>query len=153
MARYILDTGILIGYLRGAQFAAYVEQHYSPFNSPNIAATSVVTVGELHSLAMQLNWGEEKRKSLAELLLRIPSVSINRSDIIERYAEIDAFSLGKHPTKILATSSRSVGKNDLWIAATASVIDALLLTTDADFDHLNGVFLPVVYIDQSLKPI
>ena len=32
-------------------------------------------------------------------------------------------------------------KNDLWIAATASVLNAKLLTTDADFDHLKGVYL------------
>lgn len=29
-----------------------------------------------------------------------------------------------------------MGKNDLWIAATAYVTGATLLTTDADFDHL-----------------
>jgi tRNA(fMet)-specific endonuclease VapC len=34
-----------------------------------------------------------------------------------------------------------MGKNDLWIAATASVLGAKLLITDADFEHLAGVFL------------
>lgn len=34
-----------------------------------------------------------------------------------------------------------MGKNDLWIAATASVLKTKLLTTDMDFDHLDGVFL------------
>jgi predicted nucleic acid-binding protein len=36
-----------------------------------------------------------------------------------------------------------MGKNDLWIAATAYILDATLLTADGDFDHLNGSFLDV----------
>ena len=36
-----------------------------------------------------------------------------------------------------------MGKNDLWIAATASILGAQLITTDADFDHLGGTFLKV----------
>jgi len=43
-----------------------------------------------------------------------------------------------------------MGDNDIWIAATASVLKATLLTTDRDFDHLDGVFLRVFYIDQKL---
>lgn len=40
-----------------------------------------------------------------------------------------------------------MGKNDLWIAATASAFGITLVTTDKDFDHLNGVFLEVKYIN------
>jgi predicted nucleic acid-binding protein len=40
-----------------------------------------------------------------------------------------------------------MGKNDLWIAATASVLDATLLTTDNDFDHLQNEFLQVAKVD------
>jgi tRNA(fMet)-specific endonuclease VapC len=43
-----------------------------------------------------------------------------------------------------------MGKNDLWIAATASVLKAILLTTDHDFDHLDKVLVEVVYIDPKL---
>jgi tRNA(fMet)-specific endonuclease VapC len=47
-------------------------------------------------------------------------------------------------------TARNMGKNDLWIAATGSVINATLLTIDDDFNHLNKVFLEVVRIDQTL---
>lgn len=40
-----------------------------------------------------------------------------------------------------------MGKNDVWIAATASVLDATLITIDTDFDHLDGEFLDPVYVD------
>jgi len=31
-----------------------------------------------------------------------------------------------------------MGKNDIWIASTASVPDVDLLTSDKDFEHLDG---------------
>jgi predicted nucleic acid-binding protein len=37
-----------------------------------------------------------------------------------------------------------MGKNDLWIAATASVLDIPLMTTDNDFTHLDAVFLKLI---------
>jgi len=95
--------------------------------------------------------GAEKLQALDELLRKLPLVDINDERIIREYANIDAYSLGKkaaHPLPAGQTA-RVMGKNDLWIAATASVLSATLLTTDHDFDHLNGVFLDAVYIDQS----
>ena len=39
-----------------------------------------------------------------------------------------------------------MGKNDLWIAATAYCLDATLLTEDGDFNSLQGSFLTVARI-------
>ena len=36
-----------------------------------------------------------------------------------------------------------MGKNDLWIASTAALLGLTLVSTDADFDHLNGVFFDI----------
>ena len=41
-----------------------------------------------------------------------------------------------------------MGKNDLWIAATAAVEGATLLTADNDFDLLSGTFLTVEKISR-----
>lgn len=46
-------------------------------------------------------------------------------------------------------TARNMGKNDLWIAATASVTHATLLTTDQDFRHLHKKYLQVAEIDQN----
>ena len=54
---------------------------------------------------------------------------------------------GKHPKIELEGSHRIMGKNDLWIAATAMATGAELITTDKDFSHLDGHFLKVHYID------
>ena len=39
-------------------------------------------------------------------------------------------------------------QNDIWIATTAHVSDAVLLSTDKDFEHLNDVWLKFIYVDQ-----
>jgi predicted nucleic acid-binding protein len=40
-----------------------------------------------------------------------------------------------------------LGDNDVWIAATASLADAVFLTTDRDFDPLHGIFLTREWVD------
>jgi tRNA(fMet)-specific endonuclease VapC len=102
----------------------HVIERYAPFSSENFACISVVTLGELKSFAIQRTWG-----------------TVNQTPIIECYSEIDAFSQNLLPDRPLGKTPRNMGKNDIWIAATASVADAVLLTTDHDFDHLNKVFL------------
>lgn len=152
MAFYLLDTGILLGYIRGAAFAEYIEAKYGVSQPPNIACVSAVTVGEIRSLALQLGWGNNKMQKLKEILKKVPSVEIGQQAILEKYAEIDAYSQGKHPSLKLPSgvTSRNMGKNDVWIAATGSVLKATLITTDHDFDHLHDVFLNVIWIDQKM---
>jgi tRNA(fMet)-specific endonuclease VapC len=147
MATFILDTGILVGYARGAPFAAYVDRTFGPSTPPNSALISIVTEAEIRSFATKNKWGERKTQVLDKLLLSTPTVSIEHPAILTRFAEIDAYNEGKHPTKELPGSAHKMGDNDIWIAATASVINARLLTTDHDFDHLHGVFLDVIYVD------
>jgi len=142
MTTYILDTNILLGYLRGAGFAAFVEKKYAPFRQPNIVVISDVSVGEIYSLAIQFNWGEEKKEKLKDLLNKLPTVGISHQSIISKYAEIHAYNI---------KNGKALGNNDTWIAATGSVLNGTLLTTDKDFIHLDGKFLKVELIDQSLK--
>ena len=84
-----------------------------------------------------------------KLLNSIPAVDINNSSIINRFAEIDAYRFGKHPDKPLpqGESAKCIGDNDLWIASTASILKATLLTTDKDFMIFDKQFLDVVYLD------
>lgn len=152
MEKFVLDTGIILGYARGAGFAQYVERKFGLFSPPNIPLISVVSKGEIYSLAVQFGWGAKKLESLEELLRKLPLVDINDERIIREYAAIDAYSLGRKAARPLPAgqTGRKMGKNDLWIAATASVLKAKLLTTDNNFDHLDGVFVDVAFINQAL---
>lgn len=138
---YLLDTNIVLHLIRKSSLAQRISKDFLIFDQPRRPIISVVTEGELHSIAIQNGWGQAKRTELQRYLDEFLIADIRIQSIIRRYAEIDAFSQGKLPGKPPAFTARNMGKNDLWIAATASVLGVNLLTTDGDFDHLNGVFL------------
>ncbi|MCC6550802.1 MAG: hypothetical protein IT279_12100 [Ignavibacteriaceae bacterium] len=62
------------------------------------------------------------------------------------YDYMDSYRLGKSPAlagQMLGTTSRNMKKNDLWIAATTFALDAVLVTFDKDFEHLNKIYFEV----------
>ncbi|GAB4014529.1 PIN domain-containing protein [Spirosoma migulaei] len=146
---YLLDTNILLSYLNRSTLSTYINKQYQPLSSENKVCISVVTVGELKSISIQSNWGERRKKELVELLDIFTVVDINIAPLLELYAEIDAYSQNKLKHHPLNISARNMGKNDLWIAATAPYMEATLITTDKDFDHLHGQYLEVVWLDPS----
>lgn len=152
MKLFLLDTNILVGYIRAAGYAAYVEKKYNLFDPDNVSVISVVTVAEIKSLAFKFGWGIKKIEIMNDLIKKIPAVKIDSEQILNSFAEIDSFSQGKHPKISLPVgiSSRNMQDNDIWIAATASILKATLLSTDKDFEHLNSQFIDYVYVDQSL---
>ncbi len=79
-------------------------------------------------------------------------IKANSIPIINNYGIIDAYSQGKLKEKPLpkGMSVRNMGKNDLWIAASAMASKATLLTTDKDFEHLHNQFIEVKVIDIAL---
>lgn len=140
--RYVLDTNILLHYLRGTELSIWVDKQYRPLDSTvNESIISVVTVGEIRAIAKINYWGQRRLDKIDSLLDELLITDINTEDLIEKYAEIDAFSQDKIVNKPLGTTARNMGKNDLWIAATASVLNATLLTTDKDFNHLRNAYL------------
>ena len=140
--RYLLDTNILLHYLRESDLSLLIDQQYNPLDS-NIheAILCVVSVGEIRAISKINQWGKKKLDKIELLCEELLITDINTEDLIERYAEIDAFSQGKLKDRPISISARNMGKNDLWIAATASILNATLLTTDLDFNHLHNVFL------------
>ena len=138
---FILDTNLVLVYLRDNDLSRKIEQDLKLLSGEHNLIISVVSVGELKSLAIQNQWGEKKIKSLLHTLSSFLITDINTEEILDRYAEIDAFSQGKLEGKKVNFSSRNMGKNDLWIAATASIYHLELLTTDNDFQHLNDEYL------------
>ncbi len=139
MKNLLFDTNILLLYIRKDPQWQTVYKKFDVENTLN--CLSVVSLGELYALALRNNWGEKRLQQIEQIKQNFTIIDINIEPIIHRYADIDAFSQGKHPSVFLSGSSRTMGKNDLWIAATASIYDLILLTSDGDFNHLNSVFL------------
>ncbi len=146
MIIYILDTSVVLIYLRDKKTKIKIDEKYDPFNTVNIPILSVVTLGEIESLAIRNNWGEKRMKAVQVFFSKCLVTDINSKDVIKKYGEIDAFSQGKLEGKPLGMTARNMGKNDLWIAATASVTNSKLLTTDKDFYHLHESFLDLSII-------
>jgi tRNA(fMet)-specific endonuclease VapC len=144
--RYFFDTNIVILYLREDSLIQLIEDKFNPLSSDNDAFLSVVSKGELNALSKKNDWGKVRIQKVERICDELLITDINSEDVIERYGEIDAFSQGRLKSRPSRFSARNMSKNDLWIAATASITNATLLTTDKDFDHLNGVFLNVEYI-------
>ena len=145
MRRFLLDTGILVHYARQSPLYQQIESAENLSAPDCMPIISVVTQAEILSFGIQNNWGIKKLQALNNLFSKIIIIDINSADLdlLNAYAQIDAFSKGKLPAIALETSSRVMGKNDLWIAATAKVANATLLTIDGDFDHLHGKFIQV----------
>ena len=102
-----------------------------------------MVVGELEAFALKSDWGIQKVRRKDAIINDYPTADIEL-DITLIYAQLDAFSQGKLRTAPLKYSARNMGKNDLWIAATALYLDMELHTTDNDFDHLPALGLRLV---------
>lgn len=143
---YLLDTNIIIIYSRDSNIAKRIEEDYKLFEKGNSLAISVVTLGELDAFIKKVGIGEKRKKKINGIISRLAKVGLNSKELIDKYGDIDTYSQGKLKKKG-NFSARNMGKNDIWIAATASVYDLTLLTTDKDFDHLKGEYIKLELID------
>jgi predicted nucleic acid-binding protein len=145
---YLLDTNILVYYITVPELLTDFEKEHQPFSDKNVALISVATEAEMRSVAIQRGWGDRKFQQLESLFNQFLRVPIQTERQINAYAEIDAYSKHKDPERTypIGYSSNTMGKNDIWIAATAHVTDSILVTADGDFDHLDGIFIDLIKI-------
>lgn len=144
--KYLLDTNIVLIYTQDSPLTKALEKKYNLFNEKNRLYISVVTVAELKSIVLQRNYGDKKLSVLENMLKNFSVIDVNIEEILERYAEIDAYSQGKWKKKKSDFTARNMGKNDLYIAATSSVYDLVLITTDKDFNHLKSEFIDLEWV-------
>ena len=135
---YLLDTNILVHFVRGSALWTQVRDAYQLLTAEPRPLVSVVTAGELRSLATQWKWAGRKLDQVEFALASFEVYDILIPELIRTYALIDA-----HCESV----GQPMGKNDLWIAATAAVTGARLLTTDRDFDRVHPRFIIRDWID------
>ena len=144
MRRLVLDTGVLLALVLDRSRPAL---EGSGVRDPTaFRFTSIVCHAELLSLSRQRRWGREKQEQVARLLEAVPGIPVQSRELLDLYARLDAWSRGKEPGpngEPPVRPARTMGKNDLWVAATARLGQATLVTTDKDFDHLHAVWLDV----------
>lgn len=139
----LLDTNVLVHLIRQNTIGRRIEAEHGLAGRPERPLVSFVTLGEARALALKLGWGVKRTRRLDDLLSQLVVVNINQGDILDHYATLD------HHSEKISRPARRMGKNDLWIAATASALSAVLVTTDGDFDHLAPAFFHRVKVDSA----
>ena len=124
----LLDTCALIFILRGSPIGENIIQAHKLDERKDKPLVSAVSAGELLALLSDWNWGEKKIQAAKDLLRKFVLVPVTTGPIKDAYGELMGFS------KLMGLSQ---GQNDHWIAATAKVTGALLVTSDKDFDGLH----------------
>lgn len=138
-ARLVLDTWVLVRLLRGQASGRVLVDRYELFARPVTPFISIVTHGELYAFARGRAWGGEKRDRLDALLAQLVTVDVNSRDVLDAFADVSTY---------LRERGRTVGDNDRWIAATARVLDAVVLTGDRDFAPLDPDMVRCEVIDE-----
>ena len=123
--QHILDTNILVHFVRASELWGDIRNTFNLFVIEPKPILSVMSHGELRSLSLQFEWGAAKLDQVEFCLDYFVRLSIDMPSLIKTYAELDQYSI---------QSGRVMGKNDLWIAATAVTQRATLITTDGDFE-------------------
>lgn len=151
MKNIIIDTCVIIHIVRESESGKRCLEALSAFDDePNIII-SAVTKAEIESFSVQNSWGTNKVDKLNKVLNQITYIDISNHDktLVGAYTQIDAYSKRKMKDKngiLLNGSAKKMGKNDIWIAATAFALNIPLITTDGDFDHLNDTLIKVIKI-------
>ena len=142
---YLLDTNIPITLSRHPVFSNFLRKKYGCNLNEDSVFLSIITLGEINAIIKKQSLGDRRIDVLKRVTATTTILPINKDQIIAAYGTLDAYSQGKlDPVDF---TSRNMGKNDPWIAATAAVSDLPLITTDKDFDHLQGSYLDVRYVD------
>jgi tRNA(fMet)-specific endonuclease VapC len=127
MPRYLLDTNICI-YIKNHR-PAEVLARFSKL-PPGKVAMSAITYGELCFGAEKSSKPKETRQILEHLISLIPVLPLDERTSIH-YGKI---------RQQLQACGKTIGNNDLWIAAHA-LADKLILVTNnvAEFERVQGL--------------
>jgi len=127
MPRYLLDTNICI-YIKNHR-PAEVLARFSKL-PPGKVAMSAITYGELCFGAEKSSKPKESRHILEHLIALIPVLPLDET-VSTQYGKI---------RQHLQASGRSIGNNDLWIAAHALANKLTLVTNNAaEFERVPGL--------------
>lgn len=144
MRKFVLDTNILLHYVRQSELAQEVERELNLISQNAIPMIASVSIGEMEGFMQRQEWGQAKINRLKKLVEKIAVIDIAAADdqLMNAYATLWNYSKNALPGDKLGKSI-GIGQNDVWIAALAHTAKAALVTTDGDFDHLNGKWITV----------
>jgi tRNA(fMet)-specific endonuclease VapC len=129
--------------IRGKALGSQIDTAYGLRGSLQRHVVSIASQAEISVLADRNGWGEGKREALRLMFEQLVVVAIDGQAILDAYVRIAA------ADNQWRQGPRNLGKNDIWIAATALHTGLPLLTTDKDFLFLDKNPLNVLWVDPS----
>jgi tRNA(fMet)-specific endonuclease VapC len=132
MPHYLLDTNVLLHWVRNSAAANEINRQFDLEASRLRPLVCEVSWGEMRAFAKGLGWGSAKLNKLSEIQASVVSVDISDQQVLDAYADLQT-SAKKGGWPIFN------GKNDIWIGAAARAAGATLLTTDSDFKPVRDV--------------
>lgn len=136
----VLDTSVVVDIARNNRSGQTILDTYSLKNRADRPLISIITIGEMLGIAKAQSWNADKTKVLNELILEFVKWDVT-SEVVDAYADLVA---------LCRSQGHSMGQqNDMWIAATAKVIGAVLLTGDSGFNWLHPQYIRVEYIPRT----
>lgn len=125
---YLLDTNILIAAIKGRP---EVVGRLSQLDAAELLL-SVVVLGELETGVIKSAWPRRNRERLDQLVAALELVQVDGATS-RAYGQVRAD---------LERQGQPIGANDLWIAAQALVVEAVLVTDNLrEFQRVKGLKL------------
>lgn len=150
MKTALLDTNVLLAWMRETPEAVAAIEDLRKRTDISRLATSLICKGEMWTLAKSNGWGAPRRERLRGLLASLPTLGINGPEVLDAYSSIQTWTRGKPieaPGDVPPLKPGiNMRQNDLWIAATAHALDAVLVSSDSDFAPLAGIWFELVAV-------
>ena len=125
---FLLDTNILVAAIKGNPAVVGALHSLAP---ADLLLSSVV-LGELETGVIKSAWPERNRRQLLALVDHLELVPVDRT-VALAYGQIRT---------TLERQGTPIGANDLWIAAQAQALNAVLVTDNTrEFSRVEGLAL------------
>jgi tRNA(fMet)-specific endonuclease VapC len=131
------DTNVLAHLLRNNATGKKIDTELALSTRPERPLLCSVVEGELLGVVEKLGWGPAKLAALHALLSQLVRVSSGEVEVVRAYAQLYANQRKK---------GLPIGENDLWIAATAKAVGAMVITCDSDFQKIDPSEVEYLYI-------
>lgn len=81
-ALHLLDTNVLVALIRAGALGQHIDTTYQPRQARFKPLVSVVSIGEMQSLARQFAWGPKKIAEISKLVENLVVEDISSPDIL-----------------------------------------------------------------------
>jgi len=150
MEKVVLDTNILL-YFSRRQNAFWKLKAHLHLPEETDYSISAVSLGEIKHLQDSNEWGALRVERFKRILQKLEVIPVTGEVLAKHYSSLKRFSENNHPDLTPKNKQAfNMKQNDLWVGATALLLNAPLITTDKDFLPYHGKLINVLYVSPEI---